>query len=724
MTVLEVAEAAGSNSRTMPIKPRPYSCSLCDTAFTRAAHLRRHENSRRITSDTRLLSHTHDLDRYVGEEVLLSHMLGGVHTKRRDRAASPAQQPDSGGGIDVPPPLQRVPALSENGGSPEEGASQRTPSVPPMYFPASETLSQVAPENMNFLHSSLTPFEGWSIPDVVMADGTANSKELPDHSARSASQGQVLSVGDPVLELRDQGSAVAAIPGFDEYFLNHFSQKSPPYRFSDQGYEQARANLILFAKGKDTAQPWFPSKYVVIRFVKAFFQHMTPHLPIIHEPTFDITVAPPPLLYQVMAFGALYLTENDIAFKLHTIGTKLIIENQQEALFSINESPFALWTFQSFILINVFKAYTAASLTDSQALRIFSFTIQLARQSLPEVQKPRSMIYKEWVYEESVSRCLAWCVVLAAMFGSQTREQFFSFPLSEKGFPLPSHHGEWQLDEAQWLGLATQPLDHLETFTGILSGQRRADDISTFGLLALTASLVCRICSFERSFTLEHPFLYRAFAAQMDQPLEILNDMWSWQARPLEEWGSTRDPLAQCTNALLSLAFLHLYGSQPLDRMKKILIDPSSYTDVASLFDFMSDQPHAPVGLHKALVRAAEDFRHDCRIGIGYLQKVAPHRFSPLSASSMCETALLLTWYQASKTSGQAYVEYWHDIEVCLTEAAVELCGSDVSEKPLELSSSLDTYAKMLDKNTVWQWPVTLARLMSSAADQIRKVGQ
>lgn len=36
----------------------------------------------------------------------------------------------------------------------------------------------------------------------------------------------------------------------------------------------------------------FPSKYAVRRFVKAFFEHIAAHIPVVHESTFDIATAP------------------------------------------------------------------------------------------------------------------------------------------------------------------------------------------------------------------------------------------------------------------------------------------------------------------------------------------------------------------------------------------------------------------------------------------------
>lgn len=224
------------------------------------------------------------------------------------------------------------------------------------------------------------------------------------------------------------------------------------------------------------------------------------------------------------------------------------------------------------------------------------------------------------------------------MFSSSSREQFFSFPLSDKSFPLPSHCTDWCLDDSQWLGITRPPLDYLETVTCILAGRQPVEDISTFGLLTISASFLCRVCSVETAFTLDHQFLQGTFATQMDQPLEILHAIWKLHAGAPENAGSTANPLAQCAAALLNSTFYHLYGSQPLQHMKLLLLEPGSLGINANPFDLAGIQTWSTIGLNKALARAAEVFRHDCRTGIGYLQKVAPLKFSPMSANSICET--------------------------------------------------------------------------------------
>ncbi|KAG5792911.1 hypothetical protein H9Q69_008037 [Fusarium xylarioides] len=60
---------------------------------------------------------------------------------------------------------------------------------------------------------------------------------------------------------------------------------------NDNKCENAWANLTKYP-AHILASLRFPSKYAVGRFVKAFFKHIAPHIPILHELTFDIATTP------------------------------------------------------------------------------------------------------------------------------------------------------------------------------------------------------------------------------------------------------------------------------------------------------------------------------------------------------------------------------------------------------------------------------------------------
>lgn len=64
------------------------------------------------------------------------------------------------------------------------------------------------------------------------------------------------------------------------------------YGFDIAGYEQAQANLASYDPDKKLLNFQFPSRYAVIRYVKAYYEYMDPQLPIVHGPTMDAATVP------------------------------------------------------------------------------------------------------------------------------------------------------------------------------------------------------------------------------------------------------------------------------------------------------------------------------------------------------------------------------------------------------------------------------------------------
>lgn len=59
----------------------------------------------------------------------------------------------------------------------------------------------------------------------------------------------------------------------------------------DDKFASALANIAKYP-AHILASLRLRSKYAMQRFVKAFFEHVSPHIPVVHEPTFDIATVP------------------------------------------------------------------------------------------------------------------------------------------------------------------------------------------------------------------------------------------------------------------------------------------------------------------------------------------------------------------------------------------------------------------------------------------------
>jgi hypothetical protein len=60
----------------------------------------------------------------------------------------------------------------------------------------------------------------------------------------------------------------------------------------DNQYTNAKENLDRFDINQKLPDFCFPSKYTLIRWLSAFFEHMAPIMPVVHRPTFEIASVP------------------------------------------------------------------------------------------------------------------------------------------------------------------------------------------------------------------------------------------------------------------------------------------------------------------------------------------------------------------------------------------------------------------------------------------------
>lgn len=149
--------------------------------------------------------------------------------------------------------------------------------------------------------------------------------------------------------------------------------------------------------------------------------------------------------------------------------------------------------------------------------------------------------------------------------------------------------------------------------------------------------MLCRICSFETLADPHHEDLYISFVDKMDAPVQVINRMLKQHIKGLV-LGSTPTPMIQCAVSLLNSVYYHLYGSQQLASMKRLLRSPSILHNSEERGNLFAE--NCSPWLDKALLRAAEALRSDCRLGLKYIQKVAPHRFAPLCATACCESGM------------------------------------------------------------------------------------
>lgn len=102
-----------------------------------------------------------------------------------------------------------------------------------------------------------------SVPDVM----TGPSKSVPSNL-------QGLPVGAPLSPQQEE------------------QQTNKIFSLDTAGYEQARVNLASYDTDQKLLNFQFPTRYAVIRYVKAYYEYMDPQLPIVHRPSFNAATMP------------------------------------------------------------------------------------------------------------------------------------------------------------------------------------------------------------------------------------------------------------------------------------------------------------------------------------------------------------------------------------------------------------------------------------------------
>merc|ERR1712000_209242 len=190
-----------------------------------------------------------------------------------------------------------------------------------------------------------------------------------------------------------------------------------------------------------------------------------------------------------------------------------------------------------------------------------------------------------------------------------------------------------------------------------------------------------------------------------DRSVQVLDEMLQrrlGQAKP----GLPPDPIMQCAKSLLNSVFYHLYGSISLTTMKKFLSSATSPPDPRDMPNLL-DEVSSPY-LHKALIRAADQLRFDCQLGLEYLRRIVPHEFGPECAMSTYEGNLLLYWYLEFAQSLIPQLELRDTLRALIDEGFAEVedlqmqLQGHIAVIPLAFTSEL------LADTTVWQWPARI----------------
>lgn len=261
-----------------------------------------------------------------------------------------------------------------------------------------------------------------------------------------------------------------------------------------------------------------------------------------------------------------------------------------------------------------------------------------------------------------------------------------------------------------------------DALNSIYAGQTPSLPVSEFGLVTIISAVLYRVCSFEILTGSHHADLYTNFGEKMGRSVQVLDNILQQRMGETDS-GLAPDPTVHLAKSLLNSVFYHLYASSPLATMKKLLWSPAAL-DNPEQISHLSDEMCSP-DLYKALFRAADQLRFDCRLGLNYLKKMAPMRFGPESAIGAYEggmiswistlsllklysaadawPGLLLCWYLQFAHSRLPQVESRNTLSALINESFAE-----VAELRLEVQDRLSALplavsVELLSDGSVWK---------------------
>ncbi|KAL6705093.1 hypothetical protein ACN47E_007352 [Coniothyrium glycines] len=468
-------------------------------------------------------------------------------------------------------------------------------------------------------------------------------------------------------------------------------------------YAIAHANLALYDLTQIPSDFRFPSQHAVRRSVHAFLKHMAPHIPIIHKPTFSIASVASPLLIEIVACGALYLGEHTTAAIMNATAQRLMFQVTQHESYSTNER-FQLWMLQTYLLISCFGAYGGDQNMPNRSTNVFPYALKLTQDALKELEVYPALTYEDWVYRETISRCIASTGEIGASLAST--DQCLTVPFLDASFPLPSSMVAWHEEESTWNGHPQQE-NSSQALNMIFSGHQPTSCISEFGLSSLVSMLLWRICSF-KSLTSSHPFdSYIGFVEKVERAINVFDSMLQNQVE-----NDFPHPLFQSARLQLDMAVYHLYGSKVMTGMQQLLDSPTK-VNLTGCDIFPKVQ--------LALDRAASFLQSVCQQGICYLKKMAPHHFSPVCAIASYEAGLLLAWYLTMKPPLSSGLALNAKLEKLFDDALIDVAASGEVNHYQRARLPLVLVAHLLSDRSVWHWPHSVS---AKLLDSIRPSGE
>lgn len=156
-------------------------------------------------------------------------------------------------------------------------------------IPGSDFISPPALSNIDFLADEIPMLQGIGLHNDLVLESFGLERLDRSCTGTPSTEDRLISVcHNGFHSMLDQIGK--DYRGGSRFLRSHDRPKTTDYQFTltDEDYAMAQKNLTSILSSQKSLDVWFPSKYTMMRFVRAFFDHMAPHMPIVHQPTFNI----------------------------------------------------------------------------------------------------------------------------------------------------------------------------------------------------------------------------------------------------------------------------------------------------------------------------------------------------------------------------------------------------------------------------------------------------
>ncbi|KAJ5174157.1 uncharacterized protein N7482_000034 [Penicillium canariense] len=398
----------------------------------------------------------------------------------------------------------------------------------------------------------------------------------------------------------------------------------------------------------------FPRQSRIIRCLTAYFEYFDPHAPIIQHATFSVAGASPALVLAMLALGALYIKEHKFATPAYEAACILLADfvgDQNPE----RRSTFQFWPVQASLLCVQFGAFSDNEVFARRAQQQFACATEMLRDGLQKmkVNGPRQENdWASWSLNETFSRLASWTCALSATILANDPADSYVAPYQLLEISLPRNEEYWQARSAQeWnsgksAAMRYNNLDFSSLTRSLLRGESISENISSFGLLSLVGWILSSVCHHEKLMMSMGPI--DVFGNDFTIKIELALAAWEVTFRRYLRTDQfifrPTDPLLSDCFPLLGSAYYHLLVGDQLRTLKGMADRPASVE--ASSMTWGTLPAIRPVSsVRKAVRYAANSILIRARMGLGHYQYMGPLNYGGYVISTICESALLLSWW-------------------------------------------------------------------------------